>query len=364
MGDQTTALAVTGSDKLKAIMRAPDTMARFAEILGQHNAPAYVSSVLIAVANNDQLQQCSPGSIITSAMRAATLRLSCDPSTKQAHLVPFKGKATLVVGHKGYYDMAQRTGRYRYLNDFKVYEGQEVIENQLTGDVQIKGFRKPDSKVIGYGFYFELITGLKKVLYMTVDEIREHGEKYSKTFDYPTSLWRTNFEAMARKTVIRLCLSRYGYLDPTDAMTLSALDETEVEDVQYTEAPETPERSEADTMRELGFSPDPAPTSRAYTREQAAADIAEGEYTDAEPESLAEVAAEMGAVITEQEPAPANGKNKPSADMLKRYNALVEAARGLGLTVEPTPPGIAAAELAAAGKALRERIAKVEEQIP
>jgi recombination protein RecT len=258
MAAPTNALAVSSSDKLKAIMRAPETLSRFAEILGQHNAPAYVTSVLLAVANNEQLQKCSPASIITSAMRAATLRLSCDPSTKQAHLVPFKDKATLVVGHKGYYDMANRTGKYRYLNDFRVYEGQEVVEDQLRGTVEIIGSRTSGT-VIGYGFYFEMLNGLRKVLYMTVEEIREHGAKYSKTYNYPSSLWKVNFDAMARKTVTRLCLSRYGYLDPTDAMTLSSVDESEIDDSELERIQPPPRRrmTQSQIMRELGYDDDP-----------------------------------------------------------------------------------------------------------
>jgi recombination protein RecT len=276
---ENTALALAGNDKLRTIMRSPETTERFIEVLGKSNAPAYITSVLLAVANSEQLQKCSPASIITSAMRAATLRLSCDPSTKQAHLVPFntkiKGKngepdrwenvATLVVGHKGYYDMANRTGRYHYLNDFRVFEGQEVVEDQLRGTIELRG-QRTSQKVIGYGFYFEMTNGLKKVLYMTVEEIQEHGAKYSKTYNYSSSLWKTNFEAMARKTVTRLCLSRYGYLDPTDALTLGAVDEAELDDndLMQIQAPPRQRRSYSQTMRELGFEPDePEPTHRA-----------------------------------------------------------------------------------------------------
>lgn len=251
------ALTTVSENKLRAVMRSPDVLARFAEVLGQHNAAAYVTSVLLAVANNEKLQECSHASVISSSMRAATLRLSCDPATKQAHLVPYKGKATLQVGYKGYYDMAMRTGRYRYMNDFKVYEGQEVKEDQLTGKIEIVGHKQSDT-VIGYGFYFEMLTGFKKVFYMTVEEILAHGEKYSPSFSYSTSLWKTNFEAMARKTVIKLCLSRYGYLDPNDQLTLSAVDDTETDDdaIEY-QVPEPARIPHRQAMADLGFEPDP-----------------------------------------------------------------------------------------------------------
>jgi recombination protein RecT len=253
MTENTNALALSGNEKLRTIMRSPDVLERFAEVLGQHGASAYISSVLLAVANSDDLQKCDTRSIITSAMRAATLKLSCDPLTKQAHLVPFKGRATLVVGYKGYYDMAQRTGRYRFLNDFKLYEGQTIVEDQLTGETRIEGY-KSSSKIVGYGFYFELKTGLRKTFYMSIEEIREHGKQYSKTFDWSNSPWKTDFPAMARKTVVRLALSRYGYLDPTDQATLASIDEreSEVEDVEYSIVPPK-KRSQSQIMSELGF---------------------------------------------------------------------------------------------------------------
>jgi recombination protein RecT len=286
------ALALQGKEKLNAIMRAPDTLSRFVEVLGERNASAYVTSVLLAVANNDDLQKCSPASIITSAMRAATLRLSCDPMTKQAHLVPFKTKikgrdgkpdtwgttATLVVGYKGYYDMANRTNRYRVLNDFKVYEGQEIVEDQLRGTIEIVGHRTSET-VIGYGFYFEMTNGLKKVLYMTVEEIKAHGAAYSKTFQYDSSMWKKDFPAMARKTVIRLCLSRYGYLDPTDAANLSAIDDRELDDndLMQIQAPPRRRGSYSQNMRDLGFEPDETETSH-----RANVDTSTGEIIDAE----------------------------------------------------------------------------------
>ena len=272
-------LALAAPDKLRSIMRSPEIFQRFAEVLGQHNASAYISSVLLAVSGNDQLQQCQVSSIITAAMRAATLRLSCDPALKQAHLVPFKGRAVLVVGYKGFYDMAQRTGKYRVLNNYRVFEGQTVVEDQLRGTIEIQGHRASDT-VIGYGFYFEMLNGLKKVLYMTNEEIEAHGKKYSKTYNLPTSLWKTNFEAMAQKTVTRLCLSRYGYLDPNDILALSAVDEVEAVDGEYAEI-EQPRRSINQNLRELGFEEEPTPEhEHEINADPETGEIIEPEYAD------------------------------------------------------------------------------------
>lgn len=69
--------------KIREYARSDEIIKRFAEVMGDQNAMSFVSSVLLAVADNPTLQECTPQSIMTAAMRAATLRLSCDPAIKQ-----------------------------------------------------------------------------------------------------------------------------------------------------------------------------------------------------------------------------------------------------------------------------------------
>ena len=105
---------MSNKSEIVEYMRSDIVRERFADALGaERNAAPYITSVLLAVANSDKLQECSYQSIYTSALRAATLRLSCDQSTGQAYLVPYGKNATLIVGYKGLYDLAIRTGRYR-----------------------------------------------------------------------------------------------------------------------------------------------------------------------------------------------------------------------------------------------------------
>jgi recombination protein RecT len=289
------ALATTDrQDELRKMIRSNEVVAKFSEIMRKQDAMSYISGVLLTVANSPSLQECTPTSIIVAAMRAATLRLSCDPATGQAYLVPFKDhgtpKATLVIGYRGLEQMALRTGKYRTINVFPVYEGQEYVENQMTGRADIIGHRKAGGRnVIGYGLYFELIPNFQKSFYMTCEEILEHAARYSKTFNNNTSLWKTEPEKMMRKTVMRLGLSRYGYIDPFDRMTMEQVDEAEVtEDDEdqiegsYTEnetetVPEIEETSaekEARIISELTGEPAPAAPSKPAVVDPATANTA------------------------------------------------------------------------------------------
>jgi recombination protein RecT len=47
------------------------------------------------------------------------------------------------------------------------------------------------------GFGFEV---------MSMDDVRAHAEKYSKAYNYASSPWKTNFEEMAKKTVLKRVL--------------------------------------------------------------------------------------------------------------------------------------------------------------
>jgi recombination protein RecT len=256
--------------KISRYLDAEIVKARFSEVLGDRNTGAYISSVMVAVKDSKYLLACSPQSIYTSALRAATLRLSVDPALGQAYLVPFKGQATLIVGYKGLYDMAVRTGKYRYINVSPIYDGQVVDENQITGfhsiSGTIKGSRQP-SEIIGWIGAFEMnpergqATGFGKTLYMTTEEIHRHAKEYSEGYDNPKGSWKKETRKMERKTVLRLLIRKWGYLDPADA---HALEETEAETIDaeaqdiYTpndesEFEEKPKRPQSELMTELGY---------------------------------------------------------------------------------------------------------------
>lgn len=266
----------TAIQKVSRFMDAEIVKSRFAEVLGGKSSGAYIASVIVAVKENEALMNCHPESIYTSALRAATLRLSVDPATGQAYLVPFSGRATLIVGYKGLYDMAIRTGKYRYINVGPIYEGQTVEENPITGFHSISGSptaeAKMNKKIIGWIGAFEMnpargqTTGFGKTFYMTVEEIHDHAKEYSKGYDNPKGVWKKETQKMERKTVLRLLLRRWGYLDPSDVTVLEQIEgegetidaDPEIYVPEYDESAEqvheeTKKRSEEENLRELGF---------------------------------------------------------------------------------------------------------------
>ena len=219
---------------LKNMASSPAVQKRFADVLGD-KAPAFLAGVIGAVNTNKQLTAADPNSVLASAMVAATLNLSCVPSLGQAALVPYKnnGKmyAQFQVMTRGLIQLAQRTGQYRNINAGDVYEDEFLGSDLLTGEVQFKsvqgGFRDQgdEEKIIGYFAYIETVTGFKKTEYWTKEAVMHHRDKFAKSQNGP---WSTNFNAMARKTVLKSLLNHYGPMSVDSQLATAIEDDQKV----------------------------------------------------------------------------------------------------------------------------------------
>lgn len=222
---------------LKDIASSPSMQKRFAEVLGE-KAPAFLAGVIGAVNTNRDLKKADPMSVLSSAMVAATLNLSCVPSLGQAALVPFEKKrgsgyfvCQFQVMTRGMIQLAQRTGQYRNINAGDVYEDEFKGSDLLTGEVKFErvpgGFRDQgqEDKIIGYFAYIETITGFKKTEFWTKEEIIHHRNKFSKSQNGP---WSTNFNAMARKTVLKSLLNHYGPMSVDSQLATAIEDDQKV----------------------------------------------------------------------------------------------------------------------------------------
>lgn len=259
---------LTTLDRFKAFIRSETIMERFTEMLDDRRARSYVNSVVLAVASNDKLLECTHASIVTSALRAASLHLSVDPIIAQAYLVPYGGVCTLVVSYKGLRDKAINTNKYRYLHASPVYEGERVEIDRFTGAAELLG-SKLSNTIIGWQATFILYNGFRKTIYMDREEIHAHAKQYSKGYENPKGLWKTSPAKMEKKTVLRLLILHWGELDPYDAAIIRNLDEDPEQDLGVIEAafePDPPQpQTEDEIIGSMGYEtngngkPQPAP---------------------------------------------------------------------------------------------------------
>lgn len=214
---------ITNQMTVKSLFDRDDVKKRFQQMLGKKSA-GFITSVLQCVASNTLLAKCEPASIYQCAAVAATLDLPLNNSLGFGYIVPYNIKvkdargnwikkpvAQFMIGYKGFIQLAQRSGRFKNISATEIYEGQVKSEDPLKGyEFDFKA--KKSDKVIGYASYFELTNGFEKTLYMSMEQVKDHGKRYSKSFDNESGLWRTDFHSMAIKTVLKLLISKFGPL--------------------------------------------------------------------------------------------------------------------------------------------------------
>lgn len=237
---------------IKGYFTQSSVQKKFEELLGKR-ATGFITSVLQAVASSDMLSKADPVTVFSAAATAATLDLPINQNLGFAYLIPynlkqkdgtFKVVAQFQMGYKGFIQLAQRSGQFKTISATPVYEGQLIEQNPLTGFV-FDFSQKTSDKIIGYAAYFQLLNGFEKTLYMTVDELKKHGTRFSKSFKKGHGLWKDDFESMATKTVLKLLLSKYAPLsvDMKNAVISdqSMINNLDTEDVTYIDNEATPE---------------------------------------------------------------------------------------------------------------------------
>lgn len=191
---------------------------------------------LTALNSNAKLQECSPKSFLGAMMQAAQLGLEPNTPLGQAYLIPYRNHGNMEcqfqLGYKGMVDLFYRGGG-KVLQSETVYE-HDVFEYEYGLDPKIR--HVPAKKDRGNPVFVYAIFRTKDDGYgfsvMSMDDIRSHASKYSKSFS--NGPWQTNFEEMAKKTVIKKAL-KYAPMSVEFQRAL-AMDETvktEISDDMY-----------------------------------------------------------------------------------------------------------------------------------
>lgn len=106
----------------------------------------FVQSVLVSVERLPILLECNRQSLFNAAMSAACLALPVDGVTGQSFIVPFKGRAQLIIGFQGYNTLAAR-GSYAIVGDV-VREGDYFEIDKPNGVVIHKAVPNSKERVI------------------------------------------------------------------------------------------------------------------------------------------------------------------------------------------------------------------------
>lgn len=220
-----TALVQTPMQKFNRVIKAEKTQEYLASVLG-NKKDSFVTTLISAVANNENLQVCEPMSLLYTAMKATALGLPIDPNLGYAAMIPYrdnKAGKTLCqfqIQRDGWVELLMRTGQVKFVANEIVHEGELVKHNKFTGEYVFDEDAKKSDKVIGYMAYIKLTNGFEKTVYWTIEECKAHALRYSQTYKKGYGIWVDNFDAMSLKTVLKHLIKKYA---PKSVEVLSAI---------------------------------------------------------------------------------------------------------------------------------------------
>ena len=167
--------------------------------------------VLTAMSTNPQLAECTPNSFLGAMMQAAQLGVEPNTPLGQAYLIPYRNHGQLEcqfqLGYKGLIDLAYRSGEITSISAHEVCENDDFeYELGLNEKLRHKPALTDRGAVILYYAVFRTKAGGSGFAVMSVEDIKNHSKKYSKAAGSSYSPWSTNFDAMAKKTVIKQAL--------------------------------------------------------------------------------------------------------------------------------------------------------------
>lgn len=192
----------------------------------------FMRMTLSALNNTPKLQQCTPMSFIAALLNAAQLGLEPNTPLGQAYLIPYKNskkggilECQFQIGYKGLIDLAYRNGQMQTIQAHTVYENDQFEYEYGLNPVLVHKPAPYDRGGIAYFYgFFRTVNGGYGFSVMSKMDMDAFANTYSKAVDSGFSPWRTSYEAMGKKTVLKQAM-KYAPLKTELCRALST-DET------------------------------------------------------------------------------------------------------------------------------------------
>lgn len=219
-----TELAEVKKQGIAGYLSTDAVKANIVSVIGEKDAQRFISSVVSAVQTNPQLAECTNSSILSAALLGHSLKLPQSPQLGFFYLTPFKNtkkgvtEASFMLSYRGMIQLAMRSGQYQKINVSEIKEGELKSYDPITEEFEFEAVTDYEKRqklpTIGYYAYFILTNGFKKEIYWSKERMEEHAKKYSMSYrkGWDSSIWKSDFQSMAYKTLIRQLISRWGIM--------------------------------------------------------------------------------------------------------------------------------------------------------
>lgn len=196
----------TQMPKIVDFFKKDDIMEKFEHVLWR-GANTFIAS-LLSIVHSDKFKDVNPVSVYTAAMTAASFKLAINPNLWLAYIIPYNKVAQFQIWYKWLIQLCHRTKQFIDIDAKEVFEWQYAEDDSSFSWFKLKWSWKTSDKIIWYAAYMELDNWFKKTYYMTAEEVEAHAKKYSKTYNFADSTWKKDFAGMAKKTVLKLMISK------------------------------------------------------------------------------------------------------------------------------------------------------------
>lgn len=226
---------------------------KYLESLLGDKTQAFITSLSTMVGSNATLNKCDRASLLGCALKATSMNLPFDQNLGFAYAVPYANKAQFQMGYKGYIQLAQRSSQIQQLNAREVREG-EYKGDDMMGEPVIEWLpveEREEKEIVGYMAGMKLVNGFTKIIYWSKAKIEKHADRYSQAYRYAKkvgqadAVWINNFDAMAKKTVLKDLISKYAPMSVAmqdaikyDQSVILTDPETGTEEIIYVDNPE------------------------------------------------------------------------------------------------------------------------------
>ena len=168
-----------------------------------------------AYSRDHKLRECDPMTIIAGIVQASQLGLEVNTSLGQAYIIPYynsktgKSEAQFQTGYKGELSLAYRTGLYKVVMAYEVFENDQ-FEYELGLEQKLKHIPadEPQGNPIYYYAIYKTTTGGEAFFVMSRKQVEAYALKYSIAYKKGwSSPWKTDFDSMAKKTCLKRLLN-------------------------------------------------------------------------------------------------------------------------------------------------------------
>jgi recombination protein RecT len=199
-----------------------------------------IRTTMTLVQSTPALLDCSQASILAGIVKATELGLELTGAMGHAYLIPYINKgvptANFQLGYRGLMELAHRSDKIVRFDARIVYANDEFsIDYSQNPPFKHKPCLHGEAgEIIGVYSSAFLRGGATDIEYMTVQQIMEHRDKYSKAG--ASSPWATAFAEMAKKTVIKRLAKRLPL--STDIQVAIDEDDQPFYGVAFSQAPD------------------------------------------------------------------------------------------------------------------------------